>query len=217
MSTATVTETSADRYTRQRAATAAVFCLWLAYTVLQTLTVLERLSEPLYAVVGLLPGVLGVSVLLAAGFSRQECFLRVARLSWMGFGVLAAVFVFALAAVLPFGVWRGWNWMAALLYAPAGSVAQELFFRSALLPAIRKALKKRPMLALILHAVLFGLWHIGPLFLGTPLPIVIAIVVVPFLSGIGWGWQAQKDRTVVWAMIQHSLIWVIGSPFAFGG
>jgi hypothetical protein len=38
-------------------------------------------------------------------------------------------------------------------------------------------------------------------------------MLVPFLCGIGWGWQVRRDRTVVWAMVQHSLIWVIGFQF----
>jgi len=216
MSILTTSESLAGRPARQRIAIAMVFCLWLAYTVLQTLVVMQRLSEPAYAAIGFLPGILGVGLLLAAGMSREECYLRIAPLSRQGFGVLAAVFVFALAAILPFGVWRGWDWIAAFVYAPASGISQELFFRSALMPAILAIFNRRPTLALILHAVLFGLWHIGPLFLGTPVPIVAAIMFVPFLSGIGWGWQVKRDSTVVWAMIQHSLIWVIGSPFTFG-
>lgn len=130
--------------------------------------------------------------------------------------MLAGVFAFALAAILPSGVWRGWDWIAALVYAPANGISQELFFRSALIPATLATFKKRTTLVLILHSILFGLWHIGPLFLGTPAPIVAAIMLVPFLSGIGWGWQVKRDGTVVWAMIQHSLIWIVASPFAFG-
>ena len=204
------------RPAQRRVATVTVLFLWLTCTVLQTLAVLQRLSEPLYAVIGFLPGILGVGALLAAGFSRETCYLRMAPLSRQGLAMLAAVFVFALAAILPFGVWRGWDWIAAFVYAPASGIAQELFFRSALLPAILARFKKRATLALVLHAALFGLWHIGPLFLGTPAPIVAAIMLVPFLSGLGWGWQVKRDRTVVWAMIQHSLIWVVGAPFSFG-
>ena len=101
--------------------------------------------------------------------------------------------------------------------APASGVSQELFFRSALLPATQLLLKGRPGLALLLHSLLFGLWHIAPLFLGAPIWAVIAVMLVPFLSGIGWGWQVRQDRTVVWAMLQHSLIWVIGLQFAVSG
>jgi hypothetical protein len=40
---------------------------------------------------------------------------------------------------------------------------------------------------------------------------------VPFLAGSGWGWQVQRDRMAVWAMVQHSFIWVIGLQFAVAG
>jgi membrane protease YdiL (CAAX protease family) len=197
---------------KRNAAVGVVLLLWLAYTALQPLSVTERVSEDWAVVLGFIPGVLGVVALLASGLRREDCFLRFGRLSGRGFAVLAAVFVFALAAVLPFGEWRGWNWMA-LVYAPASGVSQELFFRAALLPAFRVVLKRRQGLALVLHSVLFGLWHIGPLFVGAPIWAVIAVMLVPFLSGIGWGWQVQRDRTVVWAMVQHSLIWVVGLQF----
>ncbi len=194
-----------------------VALLWIGYTALQTLSVVERIDGPTAALLGFLPGILGVGVLLAAGFSREACSLQVMPLSWQGLAVLAAVFVFALTAILPAGVWQGWSWVAALVYAPAGGIAQELFFRAALLPAVEWTLKRRSSLALILHSVLFGLWHIGPLFLEAPAWAVIAIMFVPFLSGIGWGWQVRHDRTVLWAMVQHSLIWVIGLQYAFPG
>jgi membrane protease YdiL (CAAX protease family) len=195
-------------------AAGAVVLLWLAYTVLQTLFVVGTLPEAWSALLGFLPGLLGLGVLLAAGLSRRQCFLVVRPLSWRGFAVLATVFVFALAAILPVSVWQGWSWKAALLYAPASGISQELFFRSVLLPAMLVVLKDRKGLALILHSVLFGLWHIGPLFLGAPAWAVLAVMFVPFLSGLGWGWQVQRDRTVLWAMIQHSLIWVIALQFA---
>jgi membrane protease YdiL (CAAX protease family) len=198
-------------------AVGAVILLWAGYTVLQTLFVIGYFSEAWSAILGFLPGILGLGVLLAAGVSRGECFLVVRPLSWSGFGVLGAVFVFALAAVLPFSVWQGWSWKAALVYAPASGISQELFFRSVLLPAMGMALKSRRGLGLIVHSVLFGLWHIGPLFVGAPPWAVMAVILVPFLSGIGWGWQVLRDRTVVWAMIQHSLIWVIGFQFALPG
>jgi membrane protease YdiL (CAAX protease family) len=194
-----------------------VMLLWSGYAVLQTLFVMGYFSEIWSAILGFVPGILGVGVLLAAGLSRRECFLVVKPLSRRGLGVLAGVFVFALAAILPFGVWQGWSWRAALVYAPASGISQELFFRAVLLPAIQMVLKKRAGLGLVLHAVLFGLWHIGPLFVGAPGWAVIAVMLVPFLSGIGWGWQVQHDRTVVWAMVQHSLIWVVALQFALVG
>lgn len=202
---------------RLAVAVGVVILLWSGYMVLQTLSVLGRVSEGWSAIAGFVPGLLGVGVLLAAGLSRRECFLAVEPLSRRGLAVLVAVLVLALAAILPFGVWQGWSWMTALVYAPASGVSQELFFRAALLPAIQAALRRRAGPALILHSVLFGLWHIGPLFLGAPPWAVAAVMLVPFLSGIGWGWQVRHDRTVVWAMAQHSLIWVVGLQFAVPG
>ncbi len=190
-----------------------VMLLWAGYTVIQTLFVMGYFNETWSAILGFVPGILGVAALLTAGASRQACYLTVKPLSWKGFGVLAAIFVFGLAAILPFSVWHGWSWEAALIYAPASGISQELFFRASLLPAMQMVLKKRKRLGLVLHAALFGLWHIGPLFVGAPLWAVVAVMLVPFLSGIGWGWQVQHDRTVVWTMVQHSLIWVIGLQF----
>ena len=195
-------------------AAALVILLWLAYTVVQTLSVMGVGDETQATVLSFVPGVVGVGVLLGAGFSTEDCYLRFRRLSWRGLWVLVAVMAFALAAILPVMAWQGWSWRAALLYAPASGVSQDLFFRSALLPAMGLIVRNRRRLALVLHAVLFGLWHIGPLLVGAPIWAVIAVMLVPFLSGLGWGWQVQHDRTVVWAMIQHSAIWVIALQFA---
>jgi len=187
--------------------------LWIGYTALQTLFVVGRVPEPWVAVLGFVPGIAGIAALRAVGFSWTQLFVRVAPFSRGGLAVLAVIFVFGLAAILPFGVWQGWNWTAALIYAPASGVSQELFFRAVLLPALLITLKERPRLALVLHAALFGLWHIGPSFVGAPIWAAAAVVLVPFVSGVGWGWQVQQDGTVLWAMVQHSLIWVIAGQF----
>ena len=200
----------------RRTALICVLAAWLLYTVLQTLLVLGRLTEAQMAFLGFIPGLLAVLALLAAGFTHPHLYLRMASLSWRGFVVLAAVFVLALSVLVLSGTWQGWNWMAALIYAPASGVAQELFFRAALLPAMLAIFGQHTQWALPAHALLFSLWHIGPLFMGAPLFIVAAILFVPFVCGLGWGWQVQHDKTVAWAMIQHSLIWVIGLQLAYG-
>jgi membrane protease YdiL (CAAX protease family) len=190
-----------------------VFILWAVYTLFQVISVIGLISVDASLMLGFVPGLLGLILLLSSGFTHWDCFLVIKPLSRKGFWVLAGVFVFALSAVLPFSVWEGWSWKAAFIYAPASGIAQELFFRSVLFPVTRALLPKRQTLALFLHSVLFGLWHIGPLFVGAPVWAVIAVMVVPFLCGLGWGWQVQHDRTVIWAMVQHSLIWVIGNQF----
>jgi membrane protease YdiL (CAAX protease family) len=203
------TPAPAARPLARKVAVVVVLALWLAYAALQTALTLGRVGEGLFAVLAFMPGILGVGALLRTGLSRQDCYLRLAPPSWRGLAVLLAVAVFALAAMLPFGLWQRWDWQAALLNAPASGVSQEL-------PTMMMLLPRRPRLALLLHALLFGLWHIGPLFLGAPLGAVLAIMLVPFLCGLGWGWQVRRDATVLWAMVQHSLIWVIGLQFSYG-
>jgi membrane protease YdiL (CAAX protease family) len=210
-------KTNASPSTKLSTAIAFVIMLWVGYTVLQTAAVVGQISELSSAALGFLPGLLGVAVLHSAGMKREDCYLTVNSISLPGLAVLAGVFVLALSAILPVMEWRGWSWTAALILAPAGGISQELFFRSSLLPAFQKLLGPRDRLALVLHSVLFGLWHIGPLFVGAPIWAVIAVMLVPFLSGIGWGWQVMHDRSVFWAMIQHSLIWVIGLQYSVPG
>lgn len=194
-----------------------VLVLWLVYTIMQTLSVLEWITQDAYIVLGFLPGVVGVAILLLSGLSREQCYLQFKTPSLYGILVLIGIFIFALAAVLPFGEYKGWDWRAALVLAPAGGIAQELFFRSALLPAVLILVPGRLFLGIVLHSVLFALWHIGPLFVGAPLWAVFAVMLVPFLCGIGWGWQVNRDKTVIWAMVQHSLFWVIGLQFPVPG
>ena len=214
MTTLGITEISSRRLT---ISTSSVLLLWAGYTTLQTLGVMGHISVDMSAALGFIPGVLGVTILLLVGFKREDCFLVFNPISGKGLAILVVVFVFALSAMLPVMVWQGWSWKAALILAPAGGIAQELFFRSALLPALRHLFRRSAKIALVSHSVLFGLWHIGPLFLGAPVWAVIAVMTVPFLSGIGWGWQVVNDRTVIWAMVQHSLIWVIGLQFDVAG
>jgi membrane protease YdiL (CAAX protease family) len=202
---------------RLSAATSIVILLWAGYTVLQTMSVVGRVSEGWSIAFGFLPGILGVAVLLSVGMTREDCYLVFKPISPRGFAVLAVVFAFALSAILPVSIWNGWSWKAALILAPASGISQELFFRSSLLPTFQYLFRKKQKLALVLHSVLFGLWHIGPLFVGAPVWAVFAVMLVPFVSGIGWGWQVIRDRTVIGAMIQHSLIWVIALQFVMPG
>jgi membrane protease YdiL (CAAX protease family) len=211
------TPVSTKKLIGQPIALGVVLLLWLGYTLLQTLFVTGYISESWSAILGFIPGSIGVVAFMAAGLTREQLFLRFAPLSRRGFLVLAGMFVFALAVVLPFGRWQGPNWMAAFVYAPASGFSQELFFRAMLLPTFLLIFKQRPRLALVMHALLFGLWHIGPLFLGAPVWAVIAVMFVPFVCGIGWGWQVRHDRTVLWAMLQHSLIWVVAGQFPMPG
>jgi membrane protease YdiL (CAAX protease family) len=73
----------------------------------------------------------------------------------------------------------------------------------------------RERTALVLHALLFTIWHAGALLV-TPTALIggaLAILAVAFLAGLAWGWQTMHDRTVWWAVAHHALLWVVGSMF----
>jgi hypothetical protein len=153
---------------RIRLALSLILFLWLAYTISQTLFVTFYLREAVYSILEFVPGVLGVIILTSAGLSRRDCYLRLRPLSKRGLVVLIATTPLLIPVLLS-GTWMGWNPLAALVYEPASAIAQELFFRSILLPALYIAFKNRFVLALLFHSLLFStsfpffsLWHIGP-------------------------------------------------------
>jgi len=190
-----------------RAATWIVLLIWVAYTVLYTL----HPSDALAAALEFLPGVLGVITLLAAGLSLPECHLRVAAISRKGLLLLAASSLVAPIMWLT-GRWTGWNGAAALIYAPASGVSQELLFRAALLPALLRTFKGRPFQATLLHAALFSLWHVPTAVMTAPLGGAIAVSLVTFACGLLWGEQVRRDRTVFWLMGLHTLL-LAGNSF----
>lgn len=190
-----------------RAALGIVLLIWLPYTLYFALDPDGVLGELL----GFIPGVLGVSALLAAGFKLEDCYLRAAPLSRSGLAVLAVV-TLLLIPILLSGGWVGWSILGVLLYAPMSGISQELYFRSSLLPALLRMFGGRTFVALVAHSVLFALWHLQML-VQMPLPLALVSLAVLFLAGMGWGWQTQKDRTVIWAMVQHSLFLMIMALF----
>ncbi len=93
-----------------------------------------------------------------------------------------------------------------------GSVAQELFFRSALFPAL--LLWMRPRGALLIHTLAFGVWHAGALLVaGDMLGGALAIIVLSLSACYARGWQTLRDGTVVWAMLHHAVLWIVGAFF----
>jgi hypothetical protein len=191
----------------------AVLLLWAAYTLVQTLFVLGRLSEPASTTLGLVVGLAAVGLLRRSGWSSEDCFLGPGRLSLGGAAALGWL-VLLWPAVLATGEWLGWAPGRALVQG-LGGVGQELFFRAALLPLLLARLPGRPRTALVLHSALFTVWHAGALLV-TPAEAIggaIALLVVAFLAGLSWGWQTVHDGTVRWAMAHHALLWVVGSMF----
>ena len=182
-------------------ATSAILVLCLIYIAFN----IAYLGTPISEFFGLIPAAIGILVLVVAGFTKRDCYLRVAPVSRRGLMFLLALTFLVVGSMLPFFRWRGFDWVALLIYAPATAVSQELFFRSTLLPALTRSLKARPTLALLVHAALFGIWHAG-VFRFAPFGVGMFVILVPTISGLVWGWQARKDDTVLWAMLQHIVV-----------
>jgi membrane protease YdiL (CAAX protease family) len=174
------------------------------------MVVTEVVPEWVGVLIGLAISALAVGALFRSGFSGRDCFLAYSRLS--GRGALALLPIVMLwPFVLATGVYIGFD-VAGAVEGVFGSVAQELYFRAALLPALLAMMP--PRRALILHTLAFGGWHGGAL-LAAPeaLAGALAIIIVSLGAGYAWGWQTMRDRTVVWAMGHHSLLWIAGSFF----
>jgi membrane protease YdiL (CAAX protease family) len=196
-----------------RTAAAIVLALWILYTAIYTLP----LAAGWRAILEFVPGLLAVAVLRWAGYRDGDWTVRAAPLSRPGLMALVLVLPVLFAPILS-GKWVGFDLLATLVFPLASGVTQEIFFRGALLPASIRLCGGRSMRGVVLQAVLFGLWHAPKAYLSAPAGVspwvgVIALSVVTFLAGLGWGWQVQRDRTIIWAMGQHIIFLMIMSLF----
>jgi hypothetical protein len=182
------------------------------YTVLDTL----QPPEPGLSLLAFAPGGISLLALAGAGLSRKQLHLRVAPLSRPGFATLGAVTLLLLPILGSNTGWTGWHWLPSLVYAPASGIAQELYFRSSLLPGLERAFGGRKTVALLVHSAIFIGFHFRTFQSIPSIQLILLVAAVLFLAGCGWGWQVQHDRTVVWAMLQHSLFLVLMSMFDWG-
>ena len=183
-----------------------VIGLWLVYTAIQSASLAQVIAEPFASILSLVPGVLGIIALISINFQPSNLYLRLGGISKFGLALFVAMILLNWFVVIPTGTYVGWRWIDALFYAPIGAISQELFFRAVLLPVLLIAYKGRAWLALISHSILFGLWHIGTMFAGAPIPAALAVMFVPLLFGLAWGWQVMRDRTILWSILHHSLL-----------
>lgn len=185
--------------------------LFVAFTWLEFV----QPAEPGYAARSLLIALLAILTLRASGLSFTELRLRGAPLSLRG-GLLLS---FAALLMLPiFGSstgFIGWRWLPAFVFAPASGIAQELFFRASVLPALERAMPGRRHAPLLVHSALFVAWHLRTFTLLPSLPIGLLVTAVLFVAGTAWGRQVQRDGTVVWSIAQHSAFLAIMSMFGW--
>ena len=186
--------------------------LWGVYTVFQIIF----LDQPFVDLIGLLAGILAITILLTSGLSLTDCHLRVASISKKAGWLYVAIFLLWVGVVLPTGGKPHWDWQSILIFAPATAIAQEIFFRSALLPALLHSLKGKFGWALFIHSILFAIWHMGVFTTNAPPAAATAVVLVPFLISFAWGWQVHRDRTVLWAILHHTLLQMVMRMFTWG-
>lgn len=196
------------------------FALALFITLVMgvAITVVDVLqpAEPILSILAFIPGVVSILALLAAGLSRGDLYLRFAKLSLPGSLALAAVTLLLLPILGSSTGFIGWHWLPALLYAPASGIAQEIYFRGSLLPALERALRGKKGIAILIHALVFVGYHFRTFRSLPSLPIALLVALVLFAAGCGWAWQVQKDRTLFWAIVQHSSFLMLMSMFAWG-
>ena len=173
-------------------------------------------AEPILSIIAFIPGLISITALLLSGMSRANLYLRIGKISGRGFLVLIATTVLLLPILGSSTGFGGWKWLPALVFAPASGIAQEIYFRGSLLPALEKSVKDNKVIALLLHAMVFVGYHFRTFHSVPSLPVAMLVAVVLFLAGCGWAWQVQRDKTIVWATVQHSLFLMIMSMFEWG-
>lgn len=170
-------------------------------------------AEPWRSLLAFVPGILSTVALTAAGLTASERYLQVRPISRRGLLALALVFILLLPILGSSIGWVGWSWTAALIVAPASGIAQELYFRASLLPLLQRTFHDHQIAALLVHAAIFTGFHLRTFAALPALLIGLLVAAVLFSGGCAWGWQVQKDRTVVWAMAQHTLFLMLMSLF----
>lgn len=180
-----------------------VIGLAVPYIVLNTVFPGPALTYTL----GMALALLAVGALLLAGIAPRDLFLRVALPSRKGAALLALLLIFIPGALLA-GRGQPLDALGDLVYAPVSALAQELYFRSALLVALTHICRDRARLALVLQAALFALWHIR-VFEATAILPALAVLALTFGAGLAWGAQVQRDRTLVWSALEHTLFLIV--------
>jgi hypothetical protein len=95
-----------------------------------------------------------------------------------------------------------------LLFGVCSGVAQELYFRYSLIVGLEELLPRHIPIVLGLQAALFGLWHARAFAVVGVLP-ALAVVGGTAIAGLLWGLEAHRDRTILYAAAEHSLLLIV--------
>jgi hypothetical protein len=162
------------------------------------------------------PSILGIFLLRQAGFEKEECFLQYSPISLKGGLAIGAIYLF-FPVILLSGQWIGFDPLEVLIIAPISGFTQELFFRAVLLPTLLRHFKDhkhQDSLAIGIHAALFGIWHMGVIWVA-PIGGAIPVILIPTLFSILWAWQVKQDKTILYIVLVHISLLVMMSFFTW--
>ncbi len=223
---------------------------WLPIVAVLGVLALLKVATSVLGITGAIVGVLATVAVLAVVRHRGRVTLHDVGLSWHALrrgavwsvafgGVFAAGFavVALVARVVPdVAAWVSslqvsapdWNMLAvqALVTIPLGTVlVEEVAFRGAL-PALLGRAGASARRAIVVSAILFGLWHVAPSLTAgvakgaSPGSVVLAVVgtvVFTTASGLGLGWLRHRSRSLLPSMAVHlatnslglGLLWLV--------
>jgi membrane protease YdiL (CAAX protease family) len=173
------------------------------YTLLNTLFPGPLLTYTL----GMAIALLAVGALALAGIAPRELGVRLAPLSHEGAAVLALMLLFIPGAALA-GRIQPLDWLDDLVYAPTSALAQELYFRGALLAALSRLSRGDARLAITVQAGIFALWHLRAFAVAT-IPQAVGVLALSLLAGLLWGWQVRRDGTILYSFLEHTLFLIV--------
>jgi len=165
-----------------------------------------RLAQALLALgtLGVLMGVLGTKP--AAIWWRRPA-VPVARLSVLGFFVAAPLGLLLSAAIARpyFGTFDlnisdPLALVPGLVFSLSNAIGEEVIYRGAFMAFAGRVIGLRG--ALVLQAVVFGVAHAGAHFMGSPMPVVLAVGFGGYVAGL----LTLKTRSLMMPIAVHAAI-----------
>ena len=165
-----------------------------------------RLAQGLLALgtLGVLMGVLGARP--AAIWWRRPS-VPVARLSVLGFFVAAPLGLLLSAAIarpyfgtFDLNIGDPLALLPGLVFSLSNAIGEEVIYRGAFMAFAGRVIGLRS--ALVLQAVVFGVAHAGAHFMGSPIPVVLAVGFGGYVAGL----LTLKTRSLMMPIAVHAAI-----------
>jgi membrane protease YdiL (CAAX protease family) len=165
-----------------------------------------RLAQALLAL-GTLAVLMGVLNAKPASIWWRRPSVPVARLSVLGFFVAAPLGLLLGAAIarpyfgtFDLNVSDPMALVPGLIFSLSNAIAEEVIYRGAFMAFAGRVIGLRS--ALVIQAVVFGLAHAGAHFMGSPLPVVLAVGFGGYVAGL----LVIKTRSLMMPIAVHTAI-----------